>query len=59
MLFTPRNVQLGLIEEARGGMLVISSSIASARAWFRFDPGVNFRTAMPRPFIEKAENPAK
>ena len=53
VLFTPRNVQLGLIEEARGAMLVISSSIASAQAYFRFDPGVNFRSCMPAPFKAK------
>jgi uncharacterized protein (DUF58 family) len=50
VLFTPMNVQLGLIEEARGGMLVLSASAPSALAWFRFEETVNFRTAMPEPF---------
>jgi uncharacterized protein (DUF58 family) len=49
VLFTPREVQLGLIEEARGGMLVISASMPMAKAWFRFDENVNFKLCMPRP----------
>jgi len=50
VLFTPLNMQLGLIEEARGKMLVLSASTPSARAWFHFDETLNFRTAMPEPF---------
>jgi uncharacterized protein (DUF58 family) len=50
VLFTPLSMQLGLIEEARGKMLVLSASTPSARAWFRFDETLNFRTAMPEPF---------
>jgi uncharacterized protein (DUF58 family) len=49
VLFTPRDVQLGLIEEARGGMLVVSATAPTARAWFHFDQTVNFKTCMPRP----------
>jgi len=50
ILFTPREVQLGLIEEVRGEMLVISASTPLAGAWFRFHENVNFKTCMPTPF---------
>jgi uncharacterized protein (DUF58 family) len=48
VLFTPQNLQLGLSEEARGGTLIVSSAIASARAWFSFEQNIDFRSCMPR-----------
>ena len=47
VLFTPRDVQLGLGDRARGSMVVVSAASPQADAWFRFDPGVDFTTAMP------------
>ena len=47
VLFTPRDVQLGMAETGRGGMLAISADSHRARAWFRFDPAVDFQTCMP------------
>ena len=55
MLLTPHDVQMGLIERARGGMVVVSALYPSADTWFRFDPPIDFSTAMPpdqQPTIE-------
>jgi uncharacterized protein (DUF58 family) len=54
VLFTPLSVEMGLIDEARGAMLVLSASSAAAREWFAFDEHVNFATAMPEPFAALA-----
>ena len=56
VLFTPRDVQLGLGDRARGAMLVVSAVSPLADSWFRFDPGVDFSTTMPpdqRPKMEE------
>jgi uncharacterized protein (DUF58 family) len=47
VLFTPRDVQLGLGDRARGAMVVVSAASALADAWFKFDPAVDFTTCMP------------
>ncbi|HSU67600.1 MAG TPA: DUF58 domain-containing protein [Tepidisphaeraceae bacterium] len=47
ILFTPRDVQLGIAEGSRQGMIVIPADSDRARAWFRFDPGIDFRSCMP------------
>jgi uncharacterized protein (DUF58 family) len=47
VLFTPRDVQLGLGDRARGAMVVVSAASPSADAWFKFDPEVDFATCMP------------
>ncbi len=55
VLFTPRDVQMGLIERARGLMVVASASSPAARAWFKFDPSIDFAACMPpdqRPTID-------
>jgi uncharacterized protein (DUF58 family) len=60
VLFTPQNVQLGLGEEVRGDMVIVSSAIPSARAWFSFEKSVDFRNCVPMeqgdPARGKAEN---
>ena len=56
VLFTPRDVQLGLGDRARGSMVVVSAASPQADTWFRFDPDVDFATSMPtdqRPGMEK------
>ena len=56
VLFTPRDVQLGLGDRARGSMVVVSAVAPVSESWFRFDPAVDFTTSMPadqRPKIEK------
>ena len=58
VLFTPRDVQLGLGDRARGSMVVVSAASPQADTWFRFDPDVDFATSMPtdqRPGMEKGK----
>jgi uncharacterized protein (DUF58 family) len=47
VLFTPRDVQLGLGDRARGSMLVVSAASPLAETSFRFPPEVDFSTSMP------------
>ena len=47
ILFTPRDVQLGLGDRARGSMVVVSAVSPLTDSWFRFDPDVDFTTSMP------------
>lgn len=47
VLFTPRDLQLGLGDRARGTMVVVSAASPLAENWFRFDPDVDFSTCMP------------
>jgi uncharacterized protein (DUF58 family) len=47
VIFTPRDVQLGLGDRARGTMVVVSAASPLAEGWFRFDPDVDFTTCMP------------
>jgi len=47
VLFTPKDVQLGLGDRARGSMVVVSAASPLADAWFRFDPDIDFTTCMP------------
>ena len=56
VLFTPRDVQLGLGDRARGSMVVVSAASPLSDTWFRFDPEVDFTTCMPadqQPKMEK------
>ena len=57
VLFTPRDVQLGLGDHARGSMLVVSATSQLAQGSFRFPPEVDFTTTMPpdqRPKVGRA-----
>jgi len=47
VLFTPRDVQLGLIDGARSGMIVIPADSSRAKSFFRFQPDVDFLNCMP------------
>ena len=47
VLFTPRDVQLGLGDRARGTMVVVSAASPLSDNWFRFAPEVDFSTCMP------------
>jgi uncharacterized protein (DUF58 family) len=47
VLVTPRDVQLGLQDTARGSMLVIGPNQAQTEKWFRFPPNLDFAHAMP------------
>ena len=61
VLFTPRDVQLGLGDRARGSMVVVSAASPLADSWFRFEPNVDFATCMPadqQPKMERSPMPA-
>ncbi len=47
VLFTPRDMQIGLSERSRGAMMVFSSDPTTGRSLFRFDPEIDFATCMP------------
>jgi hypothetical protein len=46
-LVTPRNITMSLGEAARGGTIILSPATEQARAWFTFDPAVDFATCSP------------
>jgi uncharacterized protein (DUF58 family) len=47
VLVTPRDVQLGLQDTARGSMLVIAPNNPQTEKWFHFPANVDFAHAMP------------
>ena len=47
LLVTPREVEVGISERSRGGMVVASAAVESNRAWFKFDQNVSFERCMP------------
>jgi len=47
VLFTPRDIQLGLGDHLRTGMVVVSSISAQGRNWFKFADGIDFAHTMP------------
>ena len=61
VLFTPRDMQIGLSERSRGAMMVFSSDPTTGRSLFRFDPEIDFATCMPadqQPKIDAERAPA-
>ena len=60
VLVTPRDIQVGLGEQVRSSLVVLSS--AQSEKWFTFDPGVDFSRSMPwnqQPEVEEAEIPSR
>ncbi len=56
VLITPRDVQLGLSEHLRSGMVVAAAGTPQAERWFRFPPTTDFSRSMPadqQPRIEE------
>ena len=47
VLCTPRDVQLGFAERARGSILVVSGESDEANGWFQFDPAIHFEQCAP------------
>ncbi|HEV7298588.1 MAG TPA: DUF58 domain-containing protein [Tepidisphaeraceae bacterium] len=47
VLFTPRDMQIGLSERTRGSMMVFSSAEMGGRQMFRFGDEIDFATCMP------------
>ncbi len=46
-LITPRDVKMSLGEHARGGTIVLSPGSEQAKAWFKFDPTIDFSQCSP------------
>jgi uncharacterized protein (DUF58 family) len=58
ILVTPSEVQVGLSEHLRSGMMVINAGSEQALRWFRFPTNVDFARCMPadqQPKIEKGK----
>jgi uncharacterized protein (DUF58 family) len=47
VLMTPRELEVGLMENARGGLVALSSASQQGLSWFKFDPAVDFMEAGP------------
>lgn len=47
VLMTPRDLSVGLSETARGGLVVLSAATPEGRAWFTFDPSIDFAGSAP------------
>jgi uncharacterized protein (DUF58 family) len=47
ILFTPRDLQLGMIDRGQSRTVVVPADSARGRAWFRFDGNIDFSTCMP------------
>jgi uncharacterized protein (DUF58 family) len=47
ILLTPHDLQVGLLERSRGGMLVISAMHSSAESWFKYEPSIDFSSTRP------------
>ncbi len=59
VLFTPRDVQMGLNERARGSMVVVSAVSPTAQQWFTFDASQDFTTCMPPDQISTGKSTLK
>jgi uncharacterized protein (DUF58 family) len=60
VLVTPRDIQVGLTDQARSSLLVLSAGSQSSRKWFVFDPQIDFSRSMPvdqQPAAAAAANP--
>ncbi len=47
VLLTPREIEVGLAGQARGGLVVFSPATPQGRAGFKFDPDIDFAEASP------------
>jgi uncharacterized protein (DUF58 family) len=47
ILLTPRDIQVGLTEQARSSLVVVSAASAQAQKWFSFHPDIDFARSMP------------
>jgi hypothetical protein len=47
VLLTPRDIQVGLTDQARSNLLVVAANSAQASRWFSFDAGIDFSRSMP------------
>jgi uncharacterized protein (DUF58 family) len=47
VLITPRDVQVGIAEHLRSGLVVVNAGTPQAERWFRFPPTTDFARCMP------------
>jgi uncharacterized protein (DUF58 family) len=47
ILFSPHDIQLGLGDSARGGIMILSSASAVSERWFKFDKNIDFANCGP------------
>ena len=47
ILLTPRDIQVGLTDQARSSLVVVSAGSAQSTRYFSFDPGIDFSRSMP------------
>src|SRR5207244_4101326 len=47
ILLTPRDIQVGLTDQARSSLVVVSAGSAQSTRYFSFDPGIAFSRSMP------------
>lgn len=47
VLFTPSEVQLGILDQGRGGMIVIPAGSSRAETWFKFAADIDFTRCLP------------
>jgi hypothetical protein len=47
VLFTSSDVQLGILDQARSGMILIPVGSSRATSWFKFAADVDFNNCMP------------
>jgi uncharacterized protein (DUF58 family) len=58
VMVTPREVQVGLGDHLRSGLVIVSAAAAPSRKWVRFSPTVDFSRCMPadhEPMMELKE----
>jgi uncharacterized protein (DUF58 family) len=58
VLITPRDVQVGIAEHQRSGLVVVAAGTPQADRWFRFPPTTDFARCMPadqQPKIEEGK----
>jgi len=47
ILLTPRDIQVGLTDQSRSSLVVVSAASPAAQRWFTFAPDVDFSRSMP------------
>jgi uncharacterized protein (DUF58 family) len=59
LLITPRDVQVGIQEHLRSGLVVVNAGSPQADRWFRFPPTTDFSRCMPAEQQPKIEDGKK
>jgi uncharacterized protein (DUF58 family) len=59
VLFTSSDVQLGILDQARAGMIVIPAGSSRADLWFQFAPDIDFTKCLPADQKPDAKGPLR